>query len=283
MCRISSFGSMVDDSVSRRGSARSANGPTSEKPPSGRPTPVGPRPLSIPYSVASEPVLDLRLPDDSPLFPDTDEPYAKSEPALKLPEPTLPTLSDRYQPEARPQSQPADWKRDWSVFAGDVGLRGGSASTVADMSSCAESSVSGSTGISAPAPYSVWTPIKPPQPAPAARSYRARTLTASSSRPSLLPTVHEVATPTIDIFEFMGGYSGLDQTGSESGTEPAKPRGSRRMPPTVSVEDVPDEAFTVEQPCAKTTPKKKLDVDRSTEPARSTTPKIPGSFVEDHA
>lgn len=285
VCRISDFGSMVDDSVSRRGSGRSETRQMSEKPMSDRPTPGGPRPLGLPSSVATEPVLELRLPEDDLLLPDTDE----FEPALKLPEPTLPLLSDRYQPEAPSQSKSADWKHDWSIFAGEAGLRASGTSTVADMSTFAESSVSGSSQPLAPAPYSVWTPTKPSQPAPAARSYRSRTLISSSSKRLLLPTLHEVRTPTSDIFDFMGGYAGQDgaatlrdEARSDSGAKMSKPRGSR-TPPKVTVEDVPDEAFTVEQPGPKTPPKKqKLDVDQPVDPAGSKTPKIPGSFVEDY-
>lgn len=260
----------------------------SEKPLSDRAAPVGPRALGVPINVTSEPVLELRLPEDSPLFPDTDEAYANSEPPLTLREPTLPQLSDRHLAGARPQSQPADWKRDWSAFAGDAGLRASGASTAADTSTGAESSTSGSTQTSAPAPYSVWTPIKPPQPAPAARHYRSRTLTSIPSKPSLLPTVHEVATPQSDIFEFMGGYSGPeatgtlgDETGSDSSKKTAKPRG-RPPPPKVTVEDVADEAFTAEQAGPKTTPKKKLGADQPADTTGSKTPKIPGSFVEDY-
>ncbi|KAH8908571.1 hypothetical protein BR93DRAFT_490661 [Coniochaeta sp. PMI_546] len=281
VCRISSFGSMVDDSVSRRGSARSAKQQMSEKPISERPMPAGPRPLEVPTSVASEPILELRRSEDDLLLStsssDVEDAYAMSEPALTLPEPTLPLLADRHQSEAGPQS--ADWKHDWSIFAGEAGLRASGTSTVADLSIFAESSASGSSQISAPAPYSVWTPTKPSQPAPAARSYRSRTLTSSSSKPSLLPTVPEVNTPTVDIFEFMGGYSGpdgaatlRDETRSDSGAKMAKKPCAPRVP-KVTVEDVVDESFMVEQPGPPTPPKT---------PPRPKTPKIPGSFVDDY-
>lgn len=274
VCRISDFGSFIDDSVSRRGSTGSAakQQQMSEKPTtSERPVPAGPRPLDVSTSVASEPVrggLHRSEDDDELLFPtsssDAGDAYAQSEPALKLPEPTLPLLSDRYAPETPPQS--ADWKRDWSVFAGEAGLRASGGSTVADMSIFGESSSSAS-GLSQTAPYSVWTPTRPAQPAPAAsRSHRPRTLTSSPSKPSLLATVHEVITPTVDIFEFMGGYSGPpadEKTGrsESSGTK------TRRLVPKVTVEDVPDESFLVEQPGPPTPPK---------------TPKMPGSFVDDY-
>jgi hypothetical protein len=280
---------MVDDSVSRRGSTRSAKQQMSEKPMPERPLPAGPRPLDMPTSVASEPVLELRRSADdlflSTSSSDTEDAYAKSEPPLTLPEPTLPLLSDRYQAESPPQL--ADWKRDWSIFAGEAGLRASGTSTVADLSTFAETSASGSSQPLAPAPYSVWTPMKPSQPAPVARSYRPRTLTSSSSKPSLLPTVHEVITPTGDIFEFMGGYSGpdgavalSDATGGDSSSKLTESRGPRA--PKVTVEDVPDESFTVEQPGPKTPRKTTKDVDQPTEPARSKTPKIPGSFVDDY-
>lgn len=280
VCRISDFGSFIDDSVSRRGSTGSAakqqqqqqQQQMSEKPTtSERPVPAGPRPLDVPTSVASEPVRRSED-DDELLFPTSpsdaeDNAYAQSEPALKLPEPTLPLLSDRYAPESPPQS--ADWKRDWSVFAGEAGLRASGGSTVADMSIFGESSSSAS-GLSQTAPYSVWAPTRPAQPAPAAssRSHRPRTLTSSSSRPSLLATVHEVITPTADIFEFMGEYSvppADEKTGRSESSGTTKP--TRRLVPKVTVEDVPDESFLVEQPGPPTPPK---------------TPKMPGSFVDDY-
>ncbi|OIW30118.1 hypothetical protein CONLIGDRAFT_358076 [Coniochaeta ligniaria NRRL 30616] len=215
VCRISSFGSFIDDSVSRRGSTGSGKQQMSEKPVSDRPMPSGPRPLEIPTSVASEPILELRRSEDDLFLPrslsEADGEYATSEPAIKLPEPTLPLLSDRQQPEATPKL--ADWKHEWSIFAGEAGLRASGTSTAADPSIFAESSVSGTSQPQEPAPYSVWTPTKP---APTARSHRPRTLTSSSSKPSLLPTVHEVNTPTVDIFEFMGGYSGPDEARKRS-------------------------------------------------------------------
>jgi len=277
VCRISSFGSVIDDSVSRRGSNRSASPQMSEKPQPLRP--AGPRPLSTPSSIASEPAPELSLPEDD-LLTDVLDAYAKSEPALKLPEPTLPLLSDRYRPEAKAA---ADWKHDWSIFAGEAGLRASGTSTVADTSIFAESSASTSA---APAPYSVWTPTKSSHPAPAARSHhRSRTLTAgSSSKPSLLPTVHEVRTPspTADIFEFMGRYDAAagaagpaatlrDDTRSDSGARLLNKPRKLRGPPKVTVEDVPDEAFTTEQPGPETA-----------EPERSKTPSIPGAFVDDY-
>jgi hypothetical protein len=276
VCRISSFGSVIDDSVSRRGSNRCSTPQMSEKPKLVRP--AGPRAISFPNSVASEPAPELSRPEDDLLMSDTEEEYAKSEPALKLPEPTLPLLSERYQPEATEQS--ADWKHDWSVFACEAGLRASGTSTVADASTFAESSVSDSTTTSAPAPYSVWTPTKPAQPAPAARSYRTRTLTSISSKPSL-PTVHEVVTPTVDIFDFMGGYAGpdgadatlRDETRSDSGARILNKPRKLRVPPKVTVEDVPDEAFTSEQRGPRTPPKG---------PERSKTPSIPGAFVDDY-
>ncbi|KAB5531339.1 hypothetical protein GE09DRAFT_1064063 [Coniochaeta sp. 2T2.1] len=294
VCRISSFGSMVDDdSVSRRGSTNSAKREMSEKRLAEMPAPAGPRPLSHPPSIVVTEHVDLSLPDDEIYTPislsDTD-PFAQLESPVKLPEPTLPLLSDRYVAKPDASTQPADWKADWSTFAGEAGLRASGTSTVADLSSI--SSVSASSEPQVPAPYSVWTPLKPSQPAPAARGHRrSRTLTGSiSTKRSLLETVHEVKTPTVDIFEFMGGYGSpavlRDETRSDSGVKmPArKPLGPRA--PKVTVEDVPDEHFTIEQPGPDTPPRTPTRTPSRTransEPSRPKTPKIPGAFVDDY-
>jgi hypothetical protein len=238
------------------------------------------------YITAREPA-PLRQPEDDLLFPrdayDMKDATAKSEPALRMPEPTLPPQFDRYKPHIPWPSK--DWKDDWSIFVGEAGLRDSAGSTVAgDMPTFAGSSPSESSWLPS-APYSVWTPIKPSQ--PVTRSYKSGSPGWSPRKRSLLPALPEVKTPpTFDIFDSMGGYPKSSPPPSPAaganavhGSKPRKVRLTRV--PKVTVEEVADESFASRKSGPKTVIVTRLDTEKSVVSARATTPKIPGSFVEE--
>lgn len=298
VCRISAFGSQFDDSISRRASRRSPTIPTPTRSPK-KPTPAGPRPFpESPSSEASEPVS--RQPEDDLLMTSTSKPdhvRAHSEPGLKMPEPT-------YQPQSSSQGhqyipylphQSRDWSDEWSVFAGEAGLRrSGSSTVITGTTSDFTTTTTASTVQTAPtapsAPYSVWTPVKKSHPrASHSRSYSYTTNSSSGSKRPLLPTLTEIMTPLTDasIDDYLGPWSpspteGKSEQGTPVGlgigfgrTSSTSTRGSFKRRP-VGARSMP--ALRTPKPIAKG--KRVSDGKGETKKGNTEEMKVPGSFVE---
>lgn len=274
VCRVSAFvDDIADDSISRRESRGSGK----------RPAPVGLRPIDNSLSVASEPIL-LRgqAHDVLPTSSTGREIYAWIEPAPKMPEPTIPPMIDRIHTSPARQRQSTDWKDDWSIFAGEAGLRDSGGSTRAgNMPSC---SSTGSASLVPSAPYSVWTPVKPSQPMARSHRYGHGTPGSIPSNGPLLPTLLEVQTSASDVEEYVGrdsGQNGQKRPALEGNTKDDINTQSRKA----QVEDV-DDAETK----SRSLPNNKSSPDKA-RPAKKLSGqgddlngqdamKIPGSFVD---
>lgn len=269
VCRISAFSSRIfDDSISQRASVKSPQIPPPAQMRSPTlPAPSGPRPRARSPAMSSA--------DDLLIIPPTKPDHARSQsdPGPTVPEPIYQSGTSsnnnngqQYIPHLPHQS--SGWKDDWSVFAGEAGLRRSGASTTitgarSDFTVGTSSTESTATikppatqkpqnqqqqhqtasqtaptkTPAPPAPYTLWTPFKPTTAKRATKHSRSHSYksVSSSGRP-LLPTVAEIMTPLTDssIDDYLGPWSPAPTVRAEDmGMKPGTPIGLGILTPPV--------------------------------------------------